>query len=161
MNEEALAVGCLLHDLAYANDFSCKEDIINHGRNGAKMARPFLETLGYSEEIVNSICQGIACHVDDSGASEMGLNPFSATIIAADHIDRLDVYRIYDNMEHVHFDKLSIDDQQVYITRQLRLLKKAKNKNFMTNTANKLWQDKLAFQIKFFNRLLKQLQNSY
>ena len=33
MNEEALAIGCLLHDISYALDFTCKEDIINHGRS--------------------------------------------------------------------------------------------------------------------------------
>ena len=43
----------------------------------------------------------------------------------------------------------------------LKQLKKAKLVNFMTKTANDLWQDKIAFQIKYFNRLLKQLQNSF
>lgn len=160
MNEEALAVGSLLHDIAYALDFTCKEDIINHGRNGAKLARPFLESLGYSKEIVDNICYGIAFHVDEQAGYDATLNPFSATIVAADHIDRFDVYRIYDNMEHVHFDKISLEEKMMYVSRQLRQLKRAKAKNFMTNTANKMWQDKIAFQIKFFNRLFKQLQNS-
>ena len=99
--------------------------------------------------------------MDDKADFDGVLNPFSYSIVASDNIDRFDTYRIYDNMEHVHFDKLSIDDQIIYVTKMLRQLKKAKLINFMTTTANELWQDKIAFQIKFFNRLLKQLQNSF
>jgi uncharacterized protein len=161
MNEEALAIGCLLHDISYALDFTCKEDIINHGRTSAKMVRPFLQELGYSEELINNICYGIAIHVDDKADFEGTLNPFSYSIVASDNIDRYDTYRIYDNMEHIHFDKISIDEQIAYVTKMLRQLKKAKLVNFMTKTANDLWQDKIAFQIKYFNRLLKQLQNSF
>ena len=89
------------------------------------------------------------------------MNPFSYSIVASDHIDRYDTYRIYDNMEHVHFDKITIDEQLEYVSKMLKQLKKAKTINFMTKTANDLWQDKIAFQIKYFNRLLKQLQNSF
>lgn len=161
MNEEALAIGCLLHDISYALDFNSKEDIINHGRTSAKMVRPFLKELGYTEELINNICYGIAIHVDDKADFEGTLNPFSYSIVASDNIDRYDTYRIYDNMEHVHFDKISIEEQLQYVNKMLKQLKKAKLVNFMTKTANDLWQDKIAFQIKYFNRLLKQLQNSF
>lgn len=161
MNEEALAIGCLLHDISYALDFNTKEDMINHGRTSAKMVRPFLEELGYNQEIINNICYGIAIHVDDKADFEGTLNPFSYSIVASDLIDRYDTYRIYDNMEHIHFDKLSLEEQLEYVTKQLKLLKKAKLANFMTKTANEMWIDKISFQIKYFNRLLKQLQNSF
>ena len=161
MNEEALAIGCLLHDISYALDFSSKEEMINHGRTSAKMVRPFLKELGYSDELIHNICFGIAIHVDEKADFEGTITPFSYSIVASDHIDRYDTYRIYDNMEHVHFDKLPIEEQIAYVTKTLKQLKKAKMINFMTNTANELWQDKLAFQIKYFNRLLKQLQNSF
>lgn len=161
MNEEALAIGCLLHDISYALDFSSKEEMINHGRTSAKMVRPFLKELGYSDELIHNICFGIAIHVDEKADFEGTINPFSYSIVASDHIDRYDTYRIYDNMEHVHFDKLPIEEQIAYVTKTLKQLKKAKMINFMTNTANELWQDKIAFQIKYFNRLLKQLQNSF
>ena len=59
MNEEALAIGCLLHDISYALDFNTKEDMINHGRTSAKMVRPFLEELGYNQEIINNYIKQI------------------------------------------------------------------------------------------------------
>lgn len=43
LNEEALILGCLLHDIGYVNKFNSEEDWINHGRNAAKIARPFLK----------------------------------------------------------------------------------------------------------------------
>ena len=64
-------------------------------------------------------------------------------------------------MFYEDFLKLPIEEQIAYVTKTLKQLKKAKMINFMTNTANELWQDKIAFQIKYFNRLLKQLQNSF
>ena len=99
--------------------------------------------------------------MDDKADFEGTLNPFSYSIVASDLIDRYDTYRIYDNMEHIHFDKLSLEEQLEYVTKQLKLLKKAKLANFMTKTANEMWIDKISFQIKYFNRLLKQLQNSF
>lgn len=161
LNEEAIAIACLLHDVSYALDFKTKEDIINHGRTSAKMVRPFLKELGYNDELIENMCYGIAIHVDDKADFPGTVNPFSYTIVASDNIDRFDTYRIYDNMEHVHFDKLSIDDQIIYVVKALKQLKKAKLLNFLTKTANAMWQDKVLFQIKYFNRLLKQLQNSF
>ncbi len=160
LNEEAIAVACLLHDISYALDFNTKEDIVNHGRNSAKMVRPFLQELGYSKELIENMCYGIAIHVDEKADFEGTINPFSYTIVASDHIDRFDTYRIYDNMEHIHFDRLSLDEQIIYVVKTIKNLKKAKLMNFLTKTANDMWQDKILFQIKFFNRLLKQLQNS-
>lgn len=160
LNEEAIAVACLLHDISYALDFNTKEDIVNHGRNSAKMVRPFLQGLGYPQELIENMCYGIAIHVDEKADFEGTINPFSYTIVASDHIDRFDTYRIYDNMEHIHFDRLTLDEQIVYVVKTIKNLKKAKLMNFLTKTANAMWQDKILFQIKFFNRLLKQLQNS-
>ena len=51
------------------------------------------------------------------------MNPFSYSIVASDHIDRYDTYRIYDNMEHVHFDKISIEEQLAYVNKMLKQLK--------------------------------------
>lgn len=161
MDEEAIAVACLLHDVSYSLDFKSKEEIVNHGRTSAKMVRPFLESLGYSGELLENMCYGIAIHVDDKSDFIGSLNPFSYTIVASDKIDRLDCYRIYDNMEHVHFDKLSLEEQIEYVTKTLKQLRKALKANYMTRTANDMWKEKLNFQIKFFNRLLKQLKKSF
>ena len=51
MNEEALAIGCLLHDISYALDFSSKEEMIkllpNHRWSGIQRQA---SKLGYTRE---------------------------------------------------------------------------------------------------------------
>ena len=65
LDEDRCYIGALLHDLGYSVPYDNPKEYVNHGRIGAKLARPFLESLGYSEEEVNEICYGIAIHVDD------------------------------------------------------------------------------------------------
>lgn len=65
LDEEALVLGCLLHDLSYAETRDGEHGWLNNGHQAAKMARPFLETLDLSPEQVDEICYGIAIHVDD------------------------------------------------------------------------------------------------
>ena len=48
--EGVLVIGCLLHDLSYAETFDSKDGWMDHGRRAAQMARPFLETLALTLE---------------------------------------------------------------------------------------------------------------
>ena len=70
LDEDRCYIGALLHDLGYSVPYDNPKEYVNHGRIGAKLARPFLESLGYSEEEVNEICYGIAIHVDDKADFE-------------------------------------------------------------------------------------------
>lgn len=161
LNSEAVAIGCLLHDIGFAACFEGGGEADDHGRISARLARPFLQSIGYDEELVQQVCYGIALHVDDKADFEGIANPLSYAIVAADSIDRFDVYRIYQNMERIGFSRSTLEGQIKYVARVLKGLRIIKTKNFMTRTANKLWEDRISFQIKFYNRLLRQLQNSY
>lgn len=86
----------LLHDIAYCEEMVTREDRMNHGRRGAVIARPFLESLGLPADAVNEICYGIAIHVDDEADFEWERTPFCETVGDADNIDRFDAYRIYE-----------------------------------------------------------------
>lgn len=55
MDEEAAVIAGLLHDIAYGvMDTSEGYDWKNHGRDGARIARPFLESLGLDRPLRTS-----------------------------------------------------------------------------------------------------------
>lgn len=74
LDETAMVIACLLHDISYCETFG-EEGWIEHGRRAAKIARPFLADLGLPEEQINEICYGIAIHVDDKADFDGGENP--------------------------------------------------------------------------------------
>ena len=65
LDEEAMTVACLLHDISYCRPFTGEADWKDHGRASAAIARPFLETLALTEAQRAAILYGIAAHVDD------------------------------------------------------------------------------------------------
>ena len=161
MDAERMIVACLLHDVAYYLDFSKIEGgYREHGRKGAAIARPFLYELGYSEKEVEEVCYGIAIHVDDESDFEGDRTVFALTVGDADNIDRFDVFRIYEALENEHYWKMSIDERNDFLNRKLENLERYKKMNCATKTAEKMWQEKLAFQTEFFTRLKHQNANS-
>ncbi|MBQ5567463.1 MAG: HD domain-containing protein, partial [Oscillospiraceae bacterium] len=90
-----MTLACLLHDVAYCEDFDPETGWKNHGRRSAHLARPFLESLGFAPERVDDMCYGIAIHVDDCADFDGVHTRFAETISDADNIDRFDAYRIY------------------------------------------------------------------
>lgn len=160
LDEEALVIGCLLHDLSYVGTFTSDDDWLNHGRNAAKMARPFLETLDLSQEKVEEICYGIAIHVDDEADFPGERSPLALSIGDCDNIDRFDAYRIHETLKNRAFTDLSCDEQVEYVTNVLERLNKYIDMQMGTETATTLWKERIAFQIEFFNRLQAQLEAS-
>ncbi len=88
LDVEKTYLACLLHDVGYAVEMKSEADYRNHGRIGARLARPFLRSLGYSEEAVNEMCYAIAIHVDDQADFEGERTPLALTVQDADNIDR-------------------------------------------------------------------------
>jgi putative nucleotidyltransferase with HDIG domain len=159
LDEEALVIGCLLHDLSYAETFQ-DNDWLNHGRQAARMARPFLESLDLTREQVEEICYGIAIHVDDQADFPGERSPLALSIGDADNIDRFDVYRIHEQLSHASFLTLPYDEQLERVDQYLLKLGKYQELEFATKTATKLWRDRVDFQIQFFTRLKDQLEAS-
>ena len=160
MDPERMAIACLLHDVGYYLDFKEKDDYTEHGRIGASVARPFPKTLGYSDAEVEEVCYGIAIHVDDKADFEGERTIFALTIGDADNIDRFDAFRIYDTLEKAHYWDMHLEEKNDFVDCRLQSLERCKKVNCATDTAERMWQDKLDFQIEFFTRLKHQLANS-
>lgn len=160
LDEEAMVLGCILHDISYMLNFKSEEDWADHGRNAARIARPFLESLGLKSEKINEICFGVAIHVDDRADFQGERTPLAVSIGDCDNIDRFEVYRIYENMQNAAFSSMSHQEQSDYVNRVLTKLNKYLNMKMATVTATGMWIDKIDFQIKFFERLKSQLDCS-
>jgi hypothetical protein len=146
---EVVLAACLLHDLV---KFLPGDHGVDHGREGARLARPFLETLGYPPAQVNNICYAIAVHVDNQADFEHPVTLESKIVSDADDIDRFSAYRI---LLQLHRD---IDDFDTLIrSAQERLTKiqRYRNQNVMgTPSGNRLFNRQLELHILFLERLL-------
>ena len=160
LDEDRCYIGALLHDLGYSVPYDNPKEYVNHGRIGAKLARPFLESLGYSNEEVNEICYGIAIHVDDKADFEGKRTALAVTIGDADNIDRYDAFRIYDRLTWVDYKNLSLEKQKEHVDSVLSSLNKYLDYECATRTATLMWKERISFQLEFYNRLKKQIENS-
>ena len=157
---EAMVLGCILHDISYMLDFNNEDDWLNHGRNAAKIARPFLESLNLEKSKIDEICYGIAIHVDDKADFNGERTPFALTIGDCDNIDRFDVYRVYENLQGKKFDILPLDEKLTYVSGIIEKLNKYLNIELGTKTAKEMWVEKVNYQIDFFEKMKKQLNLS-
>ena len=150
----------LLHDIAYCEEMVTKDDRRNHGRRGAEIARPFLESLGLSADRINAICYGIAIHVDDTSSFEWERTPFSETVGDADNIDRFDVYRIYEILQLQKFSEMTLLQKKERVDTALNRLRRLREMKLGTPTAQTLWLQRLDYYISFYEKLKLQLANS-
>jgi uncharacterized protein len=148
---ETVAIACLLHDIAWFDDPVNHRE---HGRNSARLVRPFLAELGYNEEEIKAICYPIAAHVDDKADFEYPHTLEAKIVSDADNIDRFDAYRI------LLYCRLEIDDFKALVEKleeRLVTLKDYRSRRIMgTDTGHRLWNEKLDQQINFFEAILAQ-----
>lgn len=157
---ERMFVACLLHDVGYSVEMKDENDYKNHGRYGARIARPFLLEIGYGKEEVEEMCYGIAIHVDDEADFAFERTPFSMTVGAADNIDRFDAYRLYENLQLADYANLPLSEQEAFIQKRVSGLERLRKLEFATKTADKLWKEKIDFQLDFMRKLKNQIDNS-
>lgn len=160
LDEEMAMIAGLLHDVGYGQDFPPDYDWKNHGRDGARIARPFLDSLDLPAQTVNDICYAIAIHVDDKADFEGHRCPFTETVGDADNIDRFDVFRVYEAVRDQGFEALKLDERLEWLGRRLIQLKKLAGLEFGTPTATAMWREKVNYQTEFFERLLRQMECS-
>ena len=153
-------IGGLLHDIAYCEQMNSREDWKNHGRRSAAIARPFLESLGLTADVVNEICYGIAIHVDDEADFEWERTAFCETVGDADNIDRFDVYRVYESLQSMQFSQMSMDEKRERVNSIMEKLNGYKEIRLGTCSAKKLWLERLEYQLGFYERMRTQLENS-
>ena len=150
----------LLHDIAYCEEMSTREDRMNHGRRSAAIARPFLQQLGLSEHAVNDICFAIAIHVDDQADFPWQRSAFSEVVGDADNIDRFDAYRIYETLQYQKFSDLSLPEKTALVSGTLQKLTSLREMQLGSETAKALWLQQLDFYIAFYEKLAAQLSGS-
>ena len=147
---EVVMAACLLHDISKFDD---KEYGVEHGRVSARIARPFLETLGYSEKQLNNICFSIAVHVDDKADFEHPVTLESKIVNDADNIDRFGAYRLL-----LQYKDLSEKYEALVEKAKNRLpvLRKYREANTQgTVSGNKLFNRQLDIQISFLEHLVE------
>lgn len=148
-DREIVVAACILHDLA---KFIPGDHGVEHGRIGARLARPFLQTLDYSPAQVDNICFSIAVHVDDKADFAHPQTLESKIVSDADNIDRFGAYRVLMRFheELDAYEKLIASADQRLLT-----LKKYRERNIMgTPAGNRLFNQQLDMQIAFLERLV-------
>ena len=150
----------LLHDIAYCEEMPDREAQRNHGRRSAAIARPFLQQLGLSDAEVNTICYAIAIHVDDEADFPWERTAFSELVSDADNLDRFDAYRIYETLQYDRFSDLSLAEKTDLVSRTLQRLSALREFQLGSETAKKLWLQRLDFYTSFYEKLQAQMENS-
>ena len=152
-------IACLLHDVSYGTKFT-DGNWINHGRDSARLVRPFLKELGFPEDRIQDMCYGIAIHVDDKADFEGERTAFASTVNDADNLDRFDAYRIYDGLQYRNFKEMSLEQKKDYVASMLQNLNQSKDNQLGTASATALWKERISFYITFYEKLQMQLNNS-
>lgn len=127
LSEDALVVGCLLHDLAYSEVMPDEAAWRGHGRRSAALARPFVETLALPDADREALLFGIAIHVDDVSGFPGERSPLACSIGDCDNLDRFDVYRVYEQLERVGFSTLDADAQRAFVAKAQAHLRHCEN----------------------------------
>lgn len=160
MDEELMTIACLLHDVSYCRAMLDQDSWKEHGRSSARIARPFLESLGLEPAAVDEMCYGIAIHVDDAADFPGERTAFALTIQDADNIDRFDAYRLYETLESMSFSKLALAEKRAHVERTRQRLEEYRTLPFATDAAAGLWRERIDFYLDFYRRLGEQFSSS-
>lgn len=148
-NIELVTVACMLHDIA---KLSWKVQNLEHGRSGAKIARPFLRKLGYSDGDVENICFAIAMHVDGKADFDHPITPEAKVVNDADNIDRFSTYRIMSQFRNLEnnlesFIELAKDQLE-------RLNRSRAFTRMLTESGKKIYNRQFEDQVNLMERLI-------
>lgn len=154
MNEEALIIACLLHDIGYI-DCKTEEDYDLHGRISERIAREFLESIHYDKEWIETICYGIRIHTEEPDRKPTA---FESSIADADNIDRFDAYRLYENLKYSEIEKMNAKKIKELAQKRIARLRELKDYPNGSKTANVMWKDRLSYQIAYYERLISQME---
>ncbi len=150
-NVEHVLAGCLLHDMAHFDD---DDNYRDHGRLAARLCRPFLDEIGYSDEDIKAICYAVAVHVDGKADFEHPETLEAEIVSDADNIDRFSAYRILLYCQPEVFDFMALVAK---LEERLAVLRDYRTKRLMgTETGHHLFNQKLDRQIEFYEEILAQ-----
>jgi len=152
---ETVIAACLLHDIAH---FECDDDYKSHGRRGAALSRPILESLGYPAQQIDDICYAVAVHVDGDAGYEHPVTLESSCVSDADNLERFGAIRI------LHWTVEEMNDLPL-LTEKLskripRLEGYLQNSPLETERGRALMAGHLELQIAMFKALVKEGQTA-
>ncbi|ERJ12863.1 HD domain-containing protein [Haloplasma contractile] len=156
-NIKVVTVACLLHDVGKYDTNENRE----HGRVSARVARPFLETLGLSPKEINDISYAIAIHVDGEAGYDYEETIESKIVTDADNIDRFGAYRIYKYMQHLHTEQKPIPELKREVSERIeRLNQFRKDQILQTKSGNEWFNKQLDLGIRYYKNYMEQLTNT-
>lgn len=158
-DQDIAFLGGLFHDIGYSIDYS-NGNPEEHGRDGARIIRPFLESLGLEKDAVEEICYSVSIHVDCKSDFEFKETTLALSVKDADDIDRVDAYRLYEGLHNNNYMNKTIKEQEEFVNNILNHLAYLKSLKRATKTAQEMWDEKINFQIEFYNKLKNQVLNS-
>jgi putative nucleotidyltransferase with HDIG domain len=143
---ELIVAACLLHDVSWFDTNA--DNSREHGRIGAKTARPFLVGLGYTKDQIEKACYAIANHVDEENP-----NTLEAKILSdADNVDRFGPYRI---LQWCFSDIDNYDKLAAKLSERIHRLEHYRQENpLFTPTGQQLFAEQLNLQIRFFSEFV-------
>lgn len=154
LNEEALILACLLHDIGYVECVT-HEDYDTHGRISSRIAREYLESIQYDPEWTETIAYGILAHTEEQ--PDRKLSVFEISIADADNIDRFDAYRLYEFLRFSDLEKKSSGQMLELAKKRHHRLVELRDYPNGSKTADQMWKDKIDFQLSYYERLISQM----
>lgn len=155
-DEEGMVLACLLHDIGYLGCQS-PQDYEHHGAISARMARRYLESVGYDADLTDQICLGILIHTEDEKDYPQPVGPFELSVADADNIDRFDAWRMAAILEQDKFSEQTSQQIIAAAERRIGLYTGYKSLRVGTPTARTLWDQCLDMQINYYQRLKAQM----
>jgi len=149
---EHAVVACLLHDIAYFFEGD-GDDWKDHGRDGARIARPVLLEAGFSEPETAEICYAIAVHVDGEPDTPHPHTPLADLVSDSDNVDRFSAYRcvLWCMTERDDFQAMA----EMLRGRIERLQQYAEKSPLETATGQRLFAAKVDMQLAFFREIVR------
>lgn len=155
---EPLVIACLLHDVGYPE---CKtlEELSNHPKISAEIARDFLKTIHYDEKLIEEMCYAILIHDMFFDIPE-NATPFALSVRDADDLDRFDIIRGILTANNA-IGENNADDISVNCDKQLERIKSLYERKSGTDTAYKLWIENLKKREYLYSALKEQVNNTF
>ena len=156
LDEEMLILGGLLHDIGYV---ACKSraDYADHGLKSAEIAEAYLKEQDYDPQKIQSVCYGIRVHTQEDEARIRPATVLEDTVSDADNIDRFDAWRFSRSLYWDGLEKLTVKQMRTLSATRCARMQELRSLRFATDTARKLWNEKLDLWTDFYHRLGDQM----
>lgn len=157
MPETPMFIACLLHDAGYPECRSM-EDLKRHPLISAEIARLYLDRIGFDKSMSKSIYNAILIH--DKYELLPEATSFELSVRDADDIDRFDAMRMCTWGYHDIGERPAKEIIDICHDR-LRRAESSRERICGTDTARKMWLEKIDMCVDFYRRLLRQMQTTF